>query len=124
VLDLLRVFIQFGLPPATKYIFRGDYVDRGDFSIHTTPYLLALKFRYLRSIYLPRGNHEFEEVNNMMRLFAEIRNKCQTPDPCVAFNRVFAYLPFAIRLNNDVVCLHDGLGPQFVSRHSLRELPR
>jgi hypothetical protein len=43
VLDLFQVFIQFGLPPATKYIFLADSVDRVNFSIHTTLYLLALK---------------------------------------------------------------------------------
>jgi protein phosphatase len=42
-LDLLRVVIQFDLPAATKYIFLGDYVGRGDFLIHTTLYSRAIK---------------------------------------------------------------------------------
>jgi hypothetical protein len=121
VLDLLRVFVQFGLPPATKYIFLSDYVDRGDFSIHTTLYLLVLKGRYLRSVYRLRGNHEFEDVSKIMRPFAEIHNEYHRPDLCVAFNHV-GYLPLAICLNEYVVCLHGGLGLQFVLLDQLRAL--
>jgi hypothetical protein len=122
VLDLLRVFVQFGLPPSTKYIFLGDYVDRGDFSIHTTLYLLALKCRYPRSVYLLRGNHEFEDVNKIAGLFAEVREEYHAPDVYVALNRAFAYLPLAIRLNDDVLCLHGGIGPKFVSLEQLKTL--
>jgi hypothetical protein len=120
VLDLLRVFIQFGLLPATKYIFLGDYVDRGDFSIHTILCLFALECRYPWSVHVMRGNHEFEDVNKILGPFAEIRNECHRPDLYVAFNHVLASLPLAMRLNKDVVCLHGGLRPQFISLDQLK----
>jgi hypothetical protein len=119
--DLVRVSIQFGLRPPTKHIFFGNYMNRGDFSVHTTLSLLALKCRYPRSVYL-RGNHEFEDVNKIMGLFAEIRNEYPRPDLDVAFNHVITYLRLAARLNDDVVCLHSGLWPQFVSLDQLKAL--
>jgi hypothetical protein len=122
VLDLPQVFIQFGLPAATKYNFLGAYVNQGNFSVHTTLHLLALKYRYPQSVYLLRGNHEFEDVNEIMGLFAEIRKKYHRPDLCVAFNHVFADLPLEIGLNDDVVHLHGGIGPQFVWLDGLKAL--
>jgi hypothetical protein len=127
VLNLLRVFIQFGLPRATKYIFLGAHVDRGDFSIHMTLYLFALKCRYPRSVYLLRGNHKFESVNKIMGLFAEIPNEYHRANLDIAFIHVFAYLPLAISLNDDVACLHGGFEPQLCrstnSRRALRQFP-
>ena len=59
--DLMRLFSEYGSPSTAgdiayiDYLFLGDYVDRGAFSLETMTLLLALKviclepFRFLRS---------------------------------------------------------------------------
>lgn len=47
-----------GQVPDSKYLFIGDYVDRGYNSLETILYLFCLKIMHPTRIYLTRGNHE------------------------------------------------------------------
>ena len=43
--DLVELFKIGGKSPDTNYLFMGDYVDRGFFSVETVSLLVALKVR-------------------------------------------------------------------------------
>lgn len=57
--DLFRLFEVAGYPESdNKFLFIGDYVDRGKQSIETITLLLAYKVKWPQHIFLLRGNHE------------------------------------------------------------------
>ena len=44
--DMMEMFKMGGLAPDTNYLFLGDYVDRGYYSVETVTLVVALKVRY------------------------------------------------------------------------------
>lgn len=64
--DLLHIFERNGLPsPTNPYLFNGDFVDRGSFSVEVIMTLLAYKVAYPESMHLTRGNHETLSMNSV-----------------------------------------------------------
>jgi serine/threonine-protein phosphatase 5 len=54
--DLLNIWDMNGYPSEEKpYLFNGDFVDRGSFSVEVILALLVWKVRYPNSMFLVRG---------------------------------------------------------------------
>ena len=72
--DLIYIFKKYGTPETTKYIFLGNYVDRGEFSFEVIYLLFAAKIMFPDNVYLLRGSHEFNDVNERCGLRDEAMN--------------------------------------------------
>jgi len=82
--DLMSLFKSFGYPVSDesvgdigyfKYVFLGDFVDRGHKSMEVMCLLLALKIEYPSRVFLIRGNHECHAMNEMYGFYHEINDR-------------------------------------------------
>jgi serine/threonine-protein phosphatase PP1 catalytic subunit len=122
--DLLRIFDRLQYPPDTRYLFLGDYVDRGPNSIECICLLLAYKVKYPDRIYLLRGNHECSAVNRPYGFFGDVTKYFSTPI-YKDFSDVFNSLPLAAIVQEKIFCVHGGLseGLRNLDQIRLRERP-
>ena len=63
--DVLELFRVCGSCPDTNYLFLGNYVNRGCYSVETLLLVLCLKLRYPNRVTLLRGNHESRQLTQV-----------------------------------------------------------
>jgi len=110
--DLMNVFEWNGVPsPSNPYLFNGDFVDRGSWSVEIILTLFAMKIKDPLFMHLNRGNHELIEANLIYGFCGEC---CKKYDAGLfdLFSESFRYLSLCHLINKEIFVTHGGLpGP-------------
>lgn len=122
--DLMELFKVGGDCPQTNYLFLGDFVDRGFYSVETFLLLLALKVRYPDRITLIRGNHESRQITQVYGFYDECLRKYGSVNVWRYCTDIFDYLSLAAVIDNRVFCVHGGLSPAITSLDQIRTIDR
>jgi serine/threonine-protein phosphatase 2A catalytic subunit len=122
--DLMELFKIGGPNPDTNYLFMGDYVDRGYFSVETVTLLVALKIRYPSRITILRGNHESRQITQVYGFYDECLRKYGNANVWKYFTDLFDFLPLTALIDNQIFCLHGGLSPSIDTLDNIRALDR
>jgi len=138
--DLLRLLELFGYPragaegptrdaaqsqlgPDTRFLFLGDYVDRGRYSVDCVCLIFALKIRFPEHVSVIRGNHEDEAMNSFFGFLDECR---RTYDYQMwrIFNECFGYMPVAAIIQKKIFCTHGGISPYLQTLDQIQSIVR
>lgn len=122
--DLMELFRIGGKSPDTNYLFMGDYVDRGYYSVETVTLLVTLKVRYKERITILRGNHESRQITQVYGFYDECLRKYGNANVWKYFTDLFDYLPLTALVDGQIFCLHGGLSPSIDSLDHIRALDR
>jgi len=121
--DLLHLFDLGGLPPASNYLFLGDYVDRARQSVEVITLSLCFKIKYQNSYFLLRGNHECASLNRIYGFYDECKRRYS-----VKLWRIFAdcfnCMPVAAVVADKILCMHGGLSPDLDHLSQIFDIPR
>ena len=121
--DLLRVFDILEYPPKSKFLFLGDYVDRGKQSLECLLLLLCLKIIYPSKIFLLRGNHESEALNKIYGFYDECKRRI-TIKCFKKITNLFNILPITALIDENILCMHGGLSKDLTKIEQLDKILR
>ncbi|KAF1866938.1 hypothetical protein Lal_00018324 [Lupinus albus] len=122
--DLAELFRIGGKCPDTNYLFMGDYVDRGYYSVETVTLLVALKVRYHQRITILRGNHESRQITQVYGFYDECLRKYGSANVWKIFTDLFDFLPLTALVESEIFCLHGGLSPSIETLDNIRNFNR
>lgn len=121
--DLLKLLEVGGLPGDIQYLFLGDYVDRGSFSVEVLALLYAIKIRHPKRVRMLRGNHECRQMTS----FFNFREECEYKYDINVYNAImesFDNLPLAATINGKFLAVHGGISPELTSVKAINAINR
>ncbi|KAF8386674.1 hypothetical protein PRIPAC_75816 [Pristionchus pacificus] len=128
IFDLARIFETSAVDgkqgyETGKYLFLGDYADRGTTILEVVLAVYILKILYPDRFWLLRGNHEFLAQNwhtGTMQEIEFIYGKSAAEFIFYKLNESFAYLSICAVVGGEIFCAHGGISASPMTRHELR----
>ncbi|KAK4337004.1 hypothetical protein RND71_044102 [Anisodus tanguticus] len=122
--DLVNIFEINGYPSTDNpYLFNGDFVDRGSYSVECILTLLGFKVLFPDHFHMTRGNHESQEMNQIYGFESEVKSKYSSL-MYDFLSETFEMLPLCYCLNKKVLVMHGGLPKEEVSLNEIRKIDR
>lgn len=121
--DMIKMLTVGGDPESTKYLFLGDFVDRGIFSVEVLLLVMSLKVKFQNSVFLIRGNHECRQ----MAISFNFRQECLAKydqDIYNMFIEMFDSLPISAVINGKFIAIHGGISPELKTLAELNKIDR
>jgi hypothetical protein len=103
--DLIRLFKKMGLPPSTKYLFLGNFINLSNVSLESLILLLCLKIEFPNFIYLLRGLHESCLYSLIEGLRLELEDRYGSSS-LMLWRSCLSLFDLVIMLNNNVYSLN------------------
>ncbi len=134
IVDLLQFFKIYGAPSHRtgdinfcQYVFNGDFVDRGAYSLEVLTLLLCLKIRYHPRVTLIRGNHEERAANFLYGFKDEITTRLGQDKGTKIYDEdivpLFQCLPLAALVGERVLIAHGGPGLHVKTLKQIESIP-
>lgn len=127
--DLLNIFKKMGYPSNNnRYLFLGDYVDRGLKSIEVFCLLLCYKLLFPRDVFLLRGNHESSSISRVYGFYDECKRKYNIK-LWKLFVDVFNHMPICAGIGCNggepvMLCMHGGISPNLINFNDIMNIKR
>jgi diadenosine tetraphosphatase ApaH/serine/threonine PP2A family protein phosphatase len=102
---------DIGSPGNTSFIFMGDYVDRGYYSLNTFLLLATYKIQNNDRVFLLRGNHETRQITQQYGFMTECTTNYGHSGVWAETMRVFDLLPIAAVIDDCIFSVHGGISP-------------
>lgn len=106
--DLFKLFEIAGDPKDVSFLFLGDYVDRGYYSLEVLLILYAMKINFPSTFAMLRGNHESGQMTSHFTFKSECLRKYSKE----VYNeslKSFSALPIVAIMNKQFFCVHGGI---------------
>ncbi|KRX18254.1 Serine/threonine-protein phosphatase PP1 [Trichinella nelsoni] len=121
--DLLRLYDSVGWPPEKRYLFLGDYVDRGPQSVEVMSLQVLLKLQYPNDYFLLRGNHEHAVINRSYGFYNECTSRYSV-NLWKRFQNLFACMPLSALVSKKIFCMHGGISSELKNFDQIRGIQR
>jgi len=121
--DLWHLLEKAGDPETTNYLFMGDYVDRGIFSVEWVILLFCLKLNYPETFKMLRGNHECRNMTDHFTFREEVYKKFDA-EVYDLIMEAFDALPLCWLVGKKYFSMHGGISPDLKKIDQINKLDR
>lgn len=127
--SLKDIWSRLGSPATKKYLFLGNYVNRGNRGYQLFICMMCMKILYSSSIYILRGNHESGSLIQVYGYSEQIErldmySKAQQQELVESAVLTFDTLPLVCIINDKIICVHGGISPKLCTIRDILEIDR